>query len=73
MLQKRKLERKKGIGARYHPRLFAVKQSTLTYLKSHISIKGDDELCAAVTDDHVLNVCFIFHAKFQNLLLQHIL
>ena len=30
--------------------------------KSHISIKTD-ELCAAVTEDHVLNVCLIFHTK----------
>ena len=26
-----------------------------------------DELCASVTEDHVLNVCLIFHTKFQNL------
>ena len=43
---KRELERSA------HPGLFAVKQSTGTYLKSHISIKAD-EFCAAVTEDHV--------------------
>ena len=39
-----------------------VEKSTCPYSKSNISIKTD-ELYAAVSEDHVLNVCLIFHTK----------
>ena len=56
----------------------AVRRKTIyleILLKAILALKDlkTDELCAAVTEDHVLNVCLIFLTKFQNLLLQHIL
>ena len=53
----------------------AVRRKTIfleILLKAILALKDlkTDELCA---EDHVLNVFLIFHTKFQNLLLQHIL